>query len=249
MRITNHLALVASSQFGISCPWDCHIYALRAPHGIILIDAGSGYSADKILDSLQEYWPNEKLVAIVLTHAHPDHACGAAILQQKTNCDVYAPATAIHWIHTGDEHATGLAEARAQGAYPADLKLLPCPAAIPYCEDEPLIIAGQAFTPLQTRGHSADSHCLLTTHHNQRLLFSGDTLFYGPVFGVINREDSGMNGYRQDLHKLESLNVDALLPGHGLFTLTGGQRHVDKALEIVHKGFLPRQIGQFDLLF
>jgi hypothetical protein len=34
-----------------------------------------------------------------------------------------------------------------------------------------------------------------------------------------------------------------------LFTLSGGQRHLDCAVEQVRKGFLGRQIGQGDLFF
>jgi hypothetical protein len=58
-----------------------------------------------------------------------------------------------------------------------------------------------------------------------------------------------MDGYRADLHKLTGLAVDGLFPGHGLFTLCGGQRHLDCAVEQTHKGFVGRQIGQGDLIF
>jgi len=69
------------------------------------------------------------------------------------------------------------------------------------------------------------------------------------VLGVINTPDSGMQGYRSDLGRLEGLKIDALLPSHGLFTLRGGQRHIDAALEVVARGFLPRQIGQGGRIF
>lgn len=58
-----------------------------------------------------------------------------------------------------------------------------------------------------------------------------------------------MQGYHADLSKLANLEIDALLPGHGIFTLSGGQRHIDLALEQLNKGLIPRQIGQFDLIF
>jgi hypothetical protein len=48
---------------------------------------------------------------------------------------------------------------------------------------------------------------------------------------------------------LAGLGVDVLLAGHGLFTLAGGQRHIDMAREELSKGFVPRTIGQGDLIF
>ena len=58
-----------------------------------------------------------------------------------------------------------------------------------------------------------------------------------------------MKGYRADLSKLRGLGVEGLFPGHGLFTLRDGQRHIDLAIEECQKGFLPRQIGQADIIF
>ena len=45
MRLTKQLALVGSLQFGISGPFDCHVYALKGPEGIVLIDAGANADA------------------------------------------------------------------------------------------------------------------------------------------------------------------------------------------------------------
>lgn len=248
MLLTPHLGLVASFQFGLGSSWDCHLYAMRAPEGLVLIDAGCGLATSEVVSRCAAYWPKVPITDLVLTHAHPDHACGASPLAQATGCRVHAPRLSAEWLRQGDEGAIGLAETRAAGAYPAHLRLQPLASVEPYVEGS-LSVAGQTFQAIAVAGHSADSHCLYTEVAGQRLLFAGDTLFYGAVFGVINRPDSGMSGYRQDLGKLAQFPIDALLPGHGLFTLSNGQRHVDKALEILHAGFLPRQVGQFDLLF
>ena len=249
MLINDRLALVASLQFGIGCGYDSHVYALRTDEGVILIDSGSGYATTALLKEVRQCWPDSTIRAVILTHAHPDHACGAAGLSSSTGCSVFSPDISLAAIRQGDEHATGLAEARDQGVYPLDLRMLPCPTAEAYVDGNPFLIDGQEFRPIRVRGHSEDSHCLVTQLAGRRLLFAGDTLFYGGVLGVINRHDSGMQGYRSDLAKLGGLDVDALLPGHGLFTLTNGQRHIDQAIEQKGRGFLPRQIGQMDLIF
>jgi hypothetical protein len=40
-----------------------------------------------------------------------------------------------------------------------------------------------------------------------------------------------------------------MFPGRGLFTLRDGQRHIDCAIEQLGRNFLPRQIGQGDVIF
>lgn len=42
MRICDPLAIVGSLQFGLSGPLDCHVYAMRGPTGVVLIDSGAG---------------------------------------------------------------------------------------------------------------------------------------------------------------------------------------------------------------
>jgi glyoxylase-like metal-dependent hydrolase (beta-lactamase superfamily II) len=249
MLITDRLGLVASLQFGIGSRYDCHVYALRTGDDVILIDTGAGCETDALLTEVNRCWPQAQVAAAILTHSHPDHACGASGLADRTSCSIYAPSTSVEAIREGDERATGLADARECGVYPKDVRLLPCPSAQAYTEGQALSICGQEFRPIRVRGHSDDSHCLATDVAGVRMLFAGDVLFYGAVLGVINHHDSGMSGYRSDLVKLAGLDIDALLPGHGLFTLRDGQKHIDKAIELVNKGFLPRQIGQMEVIF
>lgn len=248
MKIDKQLAIVASAQFGLDDAavgaYDCHVYACRTSEGVVLVDSGGGLTVDRILMRLGEYWPGAELKAVVLTHAHGDHSCGAELLRRRTGCAVYAPSTSIEVIRSGDETAIGLRD-----TYPPAIELHACPDAIAYEDGVKFEVAGVEFEPIHVRGHSADAHCLLASIAGRRTLFAGDVLFYGAVFGVIARPDSGMWGYKQDLHKLEGRKVEAFLPGHGLFTMTRGQHHIDRAIDALRQGFLPRQIGQFDLVF
>jgi len=249
MRIGDSLALVASLQFGLSGPLDCHVYALRGTQGVVLIDAGAGTHTDRVLNNVGYAFPGNVITALILTHAHMDHCGGAASLRKATGCSVIVPEMSKAIVELGDEDASGLRAAREQGIYPADCYLDPCPVDIVVRDGETLSAAGLEFTALHVRGHSADSFCYLTRFSGAPWLFCGDAVFYGGVLGVINAEGSGMKGYRADLRKLAGLDVEGLFPGHGLFTLRGGQRHLDCAIEQVGKGFLGRQIGQEGLLF
>lgn len=249
MRLTSSLALVGSLQFGVSGPLDCHVYAVAGGEGVVLIDAGGGTHTRQLLVNLEEDLGTAQVTAVMITHAHADHCGGAAGLHRLTGCRVFAPEISRAVLETGDEEASGLTKAREQGLYPPDFHLSPCCVDRGLRDGEQVEVAGLHFKAIHVRGHSEDSFCYLLNIHRQRWLVTGDVVFYGGVLGVINAEGSGMSGYREDLSKLGGLGVEGLFPGHGLFTLRDGQRHIDCAIEQVRKGFLPRQIGQGDLIF
>lgn len=66
------------------------------------------------------------------------------------------------------------------------------------------------FTAIATPGHSADSVCLLFG----RVCFTGDTVLgEGSVF--IAPGEGSLSAYMDSLHRLRSLDLEALCPGHG----------------------------------
>lgn len=249
MKISPSLALVGDLQMGLSGPWDCHVWAVRAAGGVVLVDAGSGTHGDTILDNVEAAFGGRDIAAVVLTHAHPDHAAGAAWFHSTTGCAVYAPEPSQAAVESGDEELTGLAAAKQSGIYPPEMQFEPCPVTRSIAHGEAFDVAGLAMRATHVRGHSPDAFCYLTELDGRRTLFAGDVVFYGGVLGVVNAPGSGMEGYRADLGRLDGLGVDALLPGHGMFTLRGGQRHIDAALEAARGNPLPRQIGQWEQIF
>lgn len=249
MRIDKTLAMVASLQFGLSGPLDCHVYAIRGRTGVVLIDAGSGINTEQLLGNLSAEYPSAGVAALLITHCHLDHCGGAAAIREDTRCKVIAPQLCRQALESGDEEEIGLRVARNQGVYPPEVRLRPCPVDLAVSDGDLFQADGLNFKAIHVRGHSRDAFCYLIQNDNRYWLFSGDVVFYGGILGVINAEGSGMEGYRADLHKLSGLGVEGLFPGHGLFTLCGGQRHLDCAIEQTRKGFVGRQIGQGDLIF
>jgi len=248
VRLTPSLALVGSLQFGISGPFDSHVYALRGAGGIVLIDAGAGTHTEQLLQNLQYDLDSATVQALVLTHCHLDHSGGSASIRERTGCEVIAPQISRRALETGDEEAIGLCAAREHGSYPADLHLSPCSIDREVRDGDIFESAGIKFKPIHVRGHSEDMFCYWTNFNDQNWLFSGDAVFWGGVLGVINIVGSGMEGYRSDLSKLQGLGVEGLFPGHGLMTLKGGQQHIDRAINLIKGGFLPPQVGQGGLV-
>jgi hydroxyacylglutathione hydrolase len=249
MRVSESLAIVGSLQFGLSGPFDCHVYAIRGLGGIVLIDAGAGTHTEKLLQNVDVDLPDGSISGLVITHSHVDHCGGAGSIRQATGCRVIAPFLSRRIIEEGDERGSGLEVARGQGLYPSDFRQSPCKVDTVVCDSDSFSVAGLTFTAIHLRGHSEDTFCYLTCSFGVPWLFCGDALFYGATLGVINSEGSGMDGYRKDLNKLSDLKVEGLFPGHGLFTIRDGQRHIDCAIQQLGRGFLGRQIGQEAALF
>lgn len=249
MRVTSSMALVASFQYGISGPFDGHVYAVRGPAGIVLIDSGAGTHTEALLANLRSDLGANNIEALIVTHGHLDHCGGAASIRSKTKCQVITAEHTRRILEQGDEEASGLRLARSQGLYAPDFRFTPCEVDKSVGDGEQFEAGGLSWKVIRVRGHSEDSACFLTQLDGKAALFSADVIFYGGVLGVINAEGSGMSGYRADLRKLSNLGIEGLFPGHGLFTLRGGQRHIDVAVEHLEQGFVPRQIGQGDLIF
>ncbi|MHB1022220.1 MAG: MBL fold metallo-hydrolase [Acidobacteriaceae bacterium] len=244
MRINSFLAIIGSGQFGLSSPYDCHVYAIRGPEGVVLIDAGSGLAEAELVRNLAMDFPNVPVAAVLLTHAHMDHSGGALGLKRYFHCPVIASNLSKPALEAADEESNGLRHAREAGGYPSHLHMKPCPIDATYADGEHIAVAGLVLEAVHVRGHSQDSFCLLTHLNGSHICFSADVVFYGGILGVINAWDSTMQGYCSDLPKLQGRSIDMLFPGHGLFTLQNGQQHIDAAIQTLGSGFLPAQIGQ-----
>lgn len=250
MRITEQIYLVGSLQLGISGRWDSHVYLIRGSDGLVLIDAGGGTDGEMIFENIRREGLDPKdIKALLLTHVHFDHSCGAAEFRKKTGCKVYLSAKSSDLLETGTAKDANLDKAIEQGIYPQWFKFQNCVVDALVNDGDVIDTAGLKFTAIAVEGHSADSICYLVEIAGRQNLFAGDVIFYGGIIGLINAPGSTMEGYRRDLKKLANLNIDGFFPGHFLFTVTGGQRHIDAAIEQCAKGSIPQTVGQYGVVF
>lgn len=235
MRLTERIYLVGSGEVGLSGPDDCHVYLVDGGDEYALIDAGCGTeeSVAGILGTIaRDGLDAGRLRAVILTHWHFDHAGGAHVFRERLGCRVLAPAGERAFVESGRDN-------------------------VPACPVDAIVDDGDRFRvgDLELVAHCVPSHSEATTAYrldtaDGRALFAGDIVYANGVIGLINYPGSDLALYRQNLGRLANLAIDALLPGHLLFAVGNGQRHIDLAIARVTSGqFVPYSIGQLGVSF
>ena len=126
---------------------------------------------------------------ILVTHTHPDHSPAAALLAEATG-------------------AQSIGRTPPQGRH-QDQTFNP----------DQILEGGDTFKTdefrlrvIHTPGHASNHLCYL--HLQQNWLFTGDHIINGSTV-VIDPPDGNMGDYLRSLERLKSVNMDAILPGHG----------------------------------
>jgi glyoxylase-like metal-dependent hydrolase (beta-lactamase superfamily II) len=130
-----------------------------------------------------------RISRVLCTHSHPDHSPGAARLKATTQ------AIVLGRIAPDDGYQ--------DESYRPDA---------PLEEDDVVETAGACIRALHTPGHASNHVCLLL--EPEGWLLTGDHLMSGSTV-VILPPDGSMRLYVESLHRLRTLPLTALLPGHG----------------------------------
>jgi hydroxyacylglutathione hydrolase len=138
---------------------------------------------------------------VVSSHRHWDHIGDNAAVVQATG--------AVLAAHVADRH--GLE--RPQPLF-APFEIPPSIPALDLAEHDVIRFGELRLEVLHTPGHTEGSICLLA--HDQRLIFTGDTLFRGGL-GRVDLPGASPDAMVESLTRLSTLEPDLrVLPGHGL---------------------------------
>ncbi len=181
-----------------------------------VIDPGVG-SAAVLLRFLRD--KDLFLEKILLTHSHWDHIAGVAELKRETKAVIY-----LHPLDNRNLERPGSDKiplfVPVEGAY-ADHPL----------QDEQILYVGHLQVHvIHTPGHSPGSVCFYLPE--QKLLFSGDTLFRGTI-GNLELPTASEESMWPSLKKLAALPPDTrVFPGHGKDTTIGQESWLTNAKKI-----------------
>jgi hydroxyacylglutathione hydrolase len=241
MKLTNHVYLVGSGHFGLSHAFDCSVFIVDCSDELVMVDAGAGCEPEGILRNMKNDGLSiSNLSRVVLTHGHADHAGGARYFQERFGCTIYLGEPEADTVEKGDEKDLSLDIAKKSGFYSPDYTFKNCHIDVRLRHKESISCGNCTFEALHVPGHSPGSICFLIDLPEGRALFSGDTVFPEGVIGMLNCDGSELSDYRKYIGRLKELRIDMLFPGHRVFILSGGQMHVDQAIESLALLQIPR---------
>ena len=233
-----------SGGFDLTDPFDCHAYLVESGGEGVLVDAGIGAAVDDLLQNLEAAGVAPGGVRLLLlTHAHPDHAGAAAALRERLpSVEVAASPEVARWVASADEEAISVASGKLAGFYPEGFGFEPCPVERELAHGDVVRFGDLAFEAIATPGHSAGHLSYRLETETGSALFCGDLLFWGGRISLVSNWDCSLDAYVKSLERLRGAEVDSLLPGHHSISVARGQRHIDAALRLTDRGFVPPSV-------
>ena len=240
MKIMDNVYLVGSGQIGLSHLSDCHVYLIDGENELALIDTGVGIEVEQIFANIEDDgFDPINIKKVLLTHAHADHVGGCKKMKEMLKCAIFVPLNEIDLFERGTDEELGLTIAKESSIYPADYVFPHCFADVAVSNGDNIQVGGLQLKAINVPGHSPGSTCYFLEHKEKRILFSGDVVFYDGKIGLLNYWGSNLADYRNYINRLANLSVDALFPGHKLFTLRNGQQHIDQSISALKKLSVP----------
>ncbi len=218
MKVTETVSLVGGGETEtvFTDRMDCNIYLMRTGDFFVLIDSGGGMGADQVVDNIRGHGVDPARVEwLLLTHAHGDHAAGAAPLKQRLpHLKVALSAEAAGWLRNGDEKAINLDKGRSTGMYPPEFQFLPCPVDLELQDNQDLELGGKVFRVVATPGHCAGHMSFLVEDGGKLALFAGDAIFPEGKILLQNIGDCDLHQSLRSVERLAQLRPDHLFAGH-----------------------------------
>lgn len=245
MKIADRIHIVGSGQsgFNLTDDFDCHVYLLDGGDEYALIDAGGGRDLVGILTQIEADGLDVRRVRkLLLTHAHADHAAGAAGMRDRLGLEVYASPTAARYIREGDERAISLDVARRAGVYPPDFVFRPCPVDVEVGDGARIAVGDLTLEVLETPGHASGHLAYILRLTELTSAFCGDAVFFGGKILLQATWDCSVQESIRSVERLAALSVDGLFPGHHTFSIRQGRRQVDKAMQAIAQLLPPAQL-------
>jgi hydroxyacylglutathione hydrolase len=243
MKIAKTIHLVASGAAGVSLTdaLDCNAWLIDTGDGLALFDTGAGRDVPAILAEIEAGGLDPaQLRHIFLTHAHADHSgCAAALREQLPAITLHAGREAADRMASHDERRISLDSALRFGVYPPDYRWRGAMVDNILGDGAVAKIGDAAITLLETPGHSQDHCSFLVELGGVGMLIAGDAVFAGGKVIIQDIPDCNVPAIFDSLRRLGALDFECFLPGHGLFAMQDGKRHVLRGRDFAETGLAP----------
>jgi hydroxyacylglutathione hydrolase len=186
-----------------------NVYLLKGTQKNILIDAGLCADSDYLTKELStlNLSPND-IHYVLHTHGHADHIGGNTIFEKSGK-----------FMHFFDGKKVNMKDPEFTFSFAFNQNYYPRIKHF-FLKEQTIIFEPFSIKVLFTPGHTMGSVCFL--EKNNRLLFSGDTIFNGSI-GRSDLISSDSLLLKNSITRLSELDFRVLLPGHNEI-LEGNQK-------------------------
>ena len=206
-----------------------------------LVDAGwTDDSVEMILSYLSLIVRPEELKYVLVTHSDRDHIGGLSRLQAEYDAEIV--------VHKDDaEHVSNPIP-----------PIKPSKPSVVFQEERKLVVGGIELELIPAPGHTPGSTCIY--YRDRNLLFTGDVVMPSFYHTRYDREIQApivrgtFETYVNSLRRLAELEVDLLLPGHGMPIRNGNRRIkeyiattntiLEKALSLLKDELTPSELAE-----
>lgn len=202
---------------------DCNSYVIRLPEGLLLFDTGCGNTLDQLFANIR-YWGMDPadIRYVFLTHPHYDHAGGGHVMKGLGAHLISGKETADA-VRKGDKRCCGYLYHKVFNPFEVDTTLN---------DGEKITVLGLEIEARLMPGHSMGCTIYSWVWEGKRVVVSGD------VIGTKLSGDFGWSGsidfcrtkYLDSLQRMADLEIDYMLPGHGMAYFSGAKRRVEEVL-------------------
>ena len=242
MRINEYLYLVGSGEhgFGLTHRSDCHVYLIDGGSEMALIDAGAGVDERLLLGRIGNLDLDlGRLRRLFVTHAHADHAGGAAGLRDAFGVAVSCSPEVADILRTGDEARASVDVGKAQGTYAPEYVYRAATVDDELADGQRIEVGDVTVEVVAAPGHATGHLAYLVHRRGGTDLFTGDTLLFGGRIILQNTWDCDLRTHLDTLRRLGEHRFEGLYPGHLTFSATDGERHLRVALDALDRGAIP----------
>lgn len=187
---------------------ETHCYLLLGEKRALLIDTGLGAANIKEVVSSLTMLP----VCVLLTHAHWDHI-GA--IEAFTDCMVHT--SEVNWLNGSFPLPLSVVKqnlCKEPCEFPSSFDInayhIPQREAKGLQDGDVIDLGNRILRIIHTPVHSPGHICLY--EESRKTLYCGDLMYAGCLYAFYPTTDPVM--FRDSIHKINTLSIDQILPGH-----------------------------------
>jgi hydroxyacylglutathione hydrolase len=242
VQLTERLYLVGSGEhgFGLTHRSDCHVYLVDGGSEMALIDSGSGVDDALLMRRLERLdVDTDRIEHLFITHAHADHAGGAAGISEALDVSVTCSAEVATILRAGDEKGASVDVGKAQGTYAPGYEYRATRVDREVVDGQRITVGDVVVEVIATPGHATGHTCYLVHDGEHSDLFTGDTLLFGGQIILQDTWDCDLRTHIESLRHLAKFQFDGFYPGHLTFSVRDGERHLQAAIAALDRGAIP----------